>query len=44
VFEVLKMDKKRSKSSMNYILLEKIGRAVTESIPLDELEQLINQL
>jgi shikimate kinase / 3-dehydroquinate synthase len=44
VFEVLKMDKKRTKSSMNYILLEKIGKAVTEPIPLDKLEQLINQL
>src|SRR5262249_31169216 len=34
VFEVLKMDKKRERKEMNYILLEKIGKGVIKQIPL----------
>ena len=41
VFDVLKMDKKRERSTMNYILLEKIGKGVIKSIELDVLETLI---
>lgn len=41
VFGVLKMDKKKDSSSMNYVLLKDIGKAVVKKIPLDELEQLI---
>jgi shikimate kinase / 3-dehydroquinate synthase len=40
VFDVLTMDKKRERSSMNYILLEKIGKGVAKSIPLGELKKL----
>lgn len=42
VFEVLKMDKKKVNTSMNYVLLNDIGKAVIKSIPLDKLESLIN--
>ncbi len=44
VFEVLKMDKKRARKEMNYILLEKIGKGIVKPIPLDELEHLISNL
>jgi 3-dehydroquinate synthase len=43
VFEVLKMDKKREKKDMNYVLLEKIGKATVRSIPLAELEHIISE-
>lgn len=43
VFEVLKMDKKREKTSMNYVLLEKIGRGVVRSIELQQLKNIIEQ-
>ena len=43
-FEVLKMDKKREKKEMNYVLLEKIGKGVVRSIPLKQLEEIINEL
>jgi 3-dehydroquinate synthase len=42
--EMLRMDKKKVNSSMNFVLLEKIGKAVVEPIPLDTLEELIKQL
>ncbi|MES1224633.1 MAG: 3-dehydroquinate synthase [Bacteroidota bacterium] len=44
VFNVLKMDKKREKSEMNYVLLEKIGKGVVKSIPMKELESIIKGL
>ena len=44
VFEVLKMDKKRERKEMNYVMLEKIGKGVVRSIQLDELEQIIKNL
>jgi len=44
VFEVLKMDKKRERKEMNYVLLEKIGKGVVKSIPLKQLEEIINEL
>jgi 3-dehydroquinate synthase len=44
VFEVLKMDKKRDRKEMNYVLLEKIGKGVVKSIPLNQLEKIINDL
>ncbi len=37
VFEVLKMDKKRARKDMNYVLLEKIGKGFVHSLPLDYL-------
>jgi 3-dehydroquinate synthase len=39
---VLKMDKKRVKKEMNYILLEKIGKGVIKTIPLKELQKIIS--
>ena len=44
VFNVLKMDKKREKAEMNYVLLEKIGKGVIRSIPVDQLETIIKGL
>lgn len=44
VFAVLKMDKKRERESINYVLLEKIGKGVVESISINQLETIINDL
>lgn len=44
VFEVLKMDKKRERKEMNYVMLEKIGKGVVKSIPLRQLEEIIQNL
>jgi 3-dehydroquinate synthase len=44
VFAVLKMDKKRERKEINYVLLEKIGKGVVKSIELKKLEQLISSL
>ena len=41
VFEMMKMDKKKEKQSINYVLLNKIGKAQTKSIPINELEKII---
>jgi 3-dehydroquinate synthase len=41
---VLKMDKKREQGTMNYVLLQKIGKGVVQPIPVGELEKLINDL
>ncbi len=43
VFNVLKMDKKRERKEMNYVLLEKIGKGVVKKISLKKLEQLIEK-
>jgi len=43
-FTVLKMDKKREQAAMNYVLLQKIGKGTVQAIPMDQLQQLINQL
>jgi len=42
--DVLKMDKKKVSTAMNYVLLEKIGKGKVQVIPLPQLEELINQL
>jgi 3-dehydroquinate synthase len=42
--EVLKMDKKKVSSAMNYVLLEQIGKGTVQQIPMAQLEELINQL
>jgi 3-dehydroquinate synthase len=44
VFEVLKMDKKKQRNEMNYILLEKTGRGVVKSIPLAQLEKMLQNI
>ncbi len=41
VFEILKMDKKRIRNEMNFILLHKIGKAVVQVVALNKLEKLI---
>jgi len=43
IWDILIMDKKRSKDTMNFILLDKIGHAVVKPIPLEQLKDLINQ-
>lgn len=43
VFDVMKMDKKRERKELNYILLEKIGKGVVKQIPLKALEQIISK-
>ncbi|HMK27545.1 MAG TPA: 3-dehydroquinate synthase family protein, partial [Chitinophagaceae bacterium] len=44
VFNVLKMDKKRERKEMNYVLLEKIGKGVVKTISLKQLEKIIQDL
>ena len=44
VFPVMRMDKKREKANLNYILLEKIGNGVVKSIPVNQLERIITEL
>jgi 3-dehydroquinate synthase len=44
VFSVLKMDKKREKKDINYVLLKKIGKGIVRTIPLTELEQIIQDI
>lgn len=44
VFDVLKHDKKRNHTSMQYVLLQKIGKAVIQPIALTELAQMIQAI
>jgi 3-dehydroquinate synthase len=44
VFNVLKMDKKRERKEINYILLEKIGKGVVKPLSLKKLEKIIGDL
>jgi 3-dehydroquinate synthase len=44
VMHVLKMDKKRERNEINYVLLKKTGKGITRSIPIDQLEKIINGL
>lgn len=44
VFEVLKMDKKRIQKEMNFVLLDKVGKAVVQAIALNKLEKFISNL
>ncbi|MGB3007496.1 MAG: 3-dehydroquinate synthase [Chitinophagaceae bacterium] len=43
VFNVLRMDKKREKKEMNYVLLQRIGKGVVKQIALKKLEQIIDK-
>jgi 3-dehydroquinate synthase len=43
IWNMLKMDKKRVNSEMNFILLNKIGEAVIQPIPMQQLEKLISE-
>jgi shikimate kinase / 3-dehydroquinate synthase len=44
IWGLLKMDKKRESSEMNFILLTTIGKAVIKPIPLTQLKELIQNL
>ncbi len=44
VIAVMKADKKKVKDVINYVLLQKIGKAVVEPIAMIELENIIKQL
>lgn len=44
VFSVLKMDKKRERQEINYVLLERIGKGVVKCISLKQLEKIISNL
>ena len=44
VMNVLRMDKKRVKDSMNYILLNKIGQGIIKVIPIVQLEKLLQSI
>ena len=44
VFPVMRMDKKREKTDLNYILLEKIGKGVVKSVAVSQLEKIISEL
>jgi 3-dehydroquinate synthase len=42
VFDILKMDKKREKTFINYILLEKIGKAKIVDVELKQIKKIID--
>ncbi len=44
VFAVMKMDKKREKKELNYIMLEKIGKGIVKQIPVNKLESIITEI
>ena len=43
-FALMKMDKKREKKEINYVLLEKIGKGIIKPIPVKQLEKIISNL
>ncbi len=44
VIDIMKADKKKVKDVINYVLLQKIGKAVVQPIAIDEIENIIKQL
>jgi 3-dehydroquinate synthase len=44
VMNVLKMDKKKVRDSMNYIVLKKIGQGAVKKIPIGQLEKLLQSI
>jgi 3-dehydroquinate synthase len=44
VMSVLRMDKKKVKDAMNYILLDKIGKGVIRTIPIPQLDKLLQSI
>ncbi|MBZ5856737.1 3-dehydroquinate synthase [Flavihumibacter profundi] len=44
VFDVLKHDKKRERDSLHYILLQKIGKGIVHTLPLEQVKKIIEQL
>jgi 3-dehydroquinate synthase len=41
VIEIMRMDKKKTRDTMHYVLLEKLGKAVIKPIPMNQLEKLL---
>jgi len=41
VIEIMRMDKKKMRDTMHYVLLEKLGKAVIKPIPMSHLEKLL---
>jgi 3-dehydroquinate synthase len=44
VMNVLRMDKKKVKDAMNYVLLDKIGKGVVRTIPIVQLDKLLQSI
>ena len=44
VFNIFKLDKKREKDHIHFVLLNEIGKATTQPILLDELKQILQEL
>lgn len=42
--DMIKMDKKKVRSTMNFVLLKKIGKSMVHPMPMEELEAFIKQL
>ena len=42
-FKILQMDKKKQAQGINYVLLQKIGKAVIQPLSFQELETILNQ-
>lgn len=42
--DILRMDKKRERTVLHYVLLKKIGKGVVRPLPMDELGRMIAQL
>jgi 3-dehydroquinate synthase len=43
-FRILKSDKKKDNQSINYVLLDKIGKGTIASLPFTQIQELINEL
>jgi 3-dehydroquinate synthase len=44
VFNIFKLDKKRERDAIHFVLLEEIGKALTQAVPITELKQLLEEL
>lgn len=44
VYNIFKMDKKREADNIHFVLLEEIGKAITQAVPIAELKQLLDEL
>lgn len=44
VFNIFKLDKKRERDAIHFVLLEEIGKATTQPVPIAELKQMLDEL
>jgi len=44
VYNIFKLDKKREGDVIHFVLLEEIGKALTQAVPISELKQLLDEL